>query len=94
MLGWRVRLERARARGPGSFAGFHWPAANIVDAGGGINGAGCGCQFALADGEPDINPGDLPKEQFLPPEYSTTRSELEVTIQSGSGPVTEDFDLQ
>ena len=46
-----------------------------------------------ADGEWDIQPGDLPKEQFLPAKYNRA-STMEVTIESGQRAVTKDFDLQ
>jgi len=46
-----------------------------------------------ADGQWDIRPGDLPKEQFLPEQYNR-KSTLEVTIEPDSGRVTQDFDLR
>ena len=46
-----------------------------------------------ADGELDIQPGDLPKEQFLPATYNRA-STMEVTIEPGQRAVTKDFDLQ
>jgi hypothetical protein len=45
-----------------------------------------------ADGRPEIKVGEIPTEQFLPPEYNK-KSTLEVTIDSESDEITRDFNL-
>ena len=41
---------------------------------------------------PGVEPGELPKEQYLPAKYNE-KTELVATIEPGSGKITRDFDL-
>jgi hypothetical protein len=44
------------------------------------------------DAEPDPLEGDLPRKQYLPEKYNT-KTEMEITIEPGSGKITKNFDL-
>lgn len=42
---------------------------------------------------PGVPEGEVPKEQFLPAKYNA-ESDLTLTVESGSDPITKDYDLE